>query len=168
MLALRPGGPLIGDRGPPRDRFERERRDEVLRAARQHGHDVVTALLQPARDFDRLVSADAAGDAQRDARHQCSGYGRLRGWIAVRRQGLDGAPQDFLLGDLRRLADDLDLRRAPFQELSGTGAGDRDEFEGVGQLASVDDTHLMNEPFHFSGGPPVAAGPAPTGPARTS
>jgi hypothetical protein len=33
-------------------------------AVRHHGHDLVPALLQPARHFDRLVGADAAGHAK--------------------------------------------------------------------------------------------------------
>ena len=38
-----------------------------LRAERvMTADDVVAALLQPARDLDRLVGADAAGDAERD------------------------------------------------------------------------------------------------------
>ena len=34
--------------------------------ARHDGDDVVAALLQAARDLDRLVGADAAGDAEGD------------------------------------------------------------------------------------------------------
>ena len=40
--------------------------DEARRGMRHHGDHVVAALLQAAHDFDRLVGADAAGDAERD------------------------------------------------------------------------------------------------------
>ena len=39
---------------------------EARRRRRHDGDDVVTAGLQAARDFDRLVGADAAGNAERD------------------------------------------------------------------------------------------------------
>ena len=43
--------------------------DEARRRVRHDGDDLVAALLQPARDLDRLVGADAAGDAERDQSH---------------------------------------------------------------------------------------------------
>ena len=43
--------------------------DELARRPRHHGDDVVPALLQPARDLDGLVGADAAGHAEGDQSH---------------------------------------------------------------------------------------------------
>ena len=40
-----------------------DRPDEPRGRVRHHGHNLVTALLQAARDFDGLVGADATGDA---------------------------------------------------------------------------------------------------------
>ena len=57
---------LVGDHRPPRDRLERHLADELPRRPRHDRDDVVTALLQPARDLDGLVGADSAGDAERD------------------------------------------------------------------------------------------------------
>ena len=57
---------LVGDDAPPGDRLERDRADEPRGGGRHDGDDFVAALLQPARDLDRLVGADAAGDAERD------------------------------------------------------------------------------------------------------
>ena len=69
MSALAPGAPLVGDHAAPRDRLERQRADEPPRRARHDRDDVVAALLQPARDLDGLVGADAAGDAEGDEGH---------------------------------------------------------------------------------------------------
>ena len=69
MSALAPGGELVGDHPPPRDRLEGDRPDEPPRRPRHDRGDVVPALLQPARDLDRLVGADAAADAEGDQRH---------------------------------------------------------------------------------------------------
>src|SRR5204862_8273133 len=55
-----------------RDGLERHRTDEFGRGLRHHGDDVVAALLQSSSDFDRLVRADAAGDAERDQTHDSS------------------------------------------------------------------------------------------------
>ena len=63
------GRPLRGDDAAPRDGFERHLADETARRARHHRRDLVAALLQAARDFDRLVGADSARYAQRDERH---------------------------------------------------------------------------------------------------
>ena len=73
MSAFGAGLELIGDDAAARDRFERDRADEPRRGVRHHGHDLVAALLQPARDLDGLVGADAAGDAERD-QHATCGY----------------------------------------------------------------------------------------------
>ena len=64
------GLPLIGDHLAPGDRLEGQRTDEAPRRPRHDRRDVVALLLQAARDLDRLVGADAAGDAERD---QCHG-----------------------------------------------------------------------------------------------
>ena len=62
----RPGANWSVMTRPTRDRFERDLPDELARRARHDRHDVVAALLQPARDLDGLVGADAAGHAERD------------------------------------------------------------------------------------------------------
>ena len=62
--------PLRRDHRPPRDRLEGHAAPTKRAAdARHHGDDVVAALLQAAAHLDRLVGADAAGDAERDERH---------------------------------------------------------------------------------------------------
>ena len=65
-VGVRAARELIGDDRPPRDRLEGHLADELPRRPRHDRGDVVAALLQPARDFDGLVGADAAGDAERD------------------------------------------------------------------------------------------------------
>ncbi len=67
---------LVGDDAPARDGFEGDRPDETRRRRRHDGDDLVAARLQPARDFDRLVGADAAGHAERDQRHVIQLEGR--------------------------------------------------------------------------------------------
>ena len=57
---------LIGNDPPARDRFERDGADKPRRRVRHHGHDVVSALLQPARDFNRLIRPDSPGHAERN------------------------------------------------------------------------------------------------------
>ena len=39
---------------------------QLCRRARHHRYDIVAALLESAAHLDRLVGADAAGDAERD------------------------------------------------------------------------------------------------------
>ena len=55
--------------GPPRERVERLRRDELLRPARDERHDVVPRLDEQPRQLASLVSGDASGDAEQDLRH---------------------------------------------------------------------------------------------------
>ena len=67
---------LIGDDPAAGDRLER---DGPTNRVAERGHDrddVVAALLQTARDLDRLVGADAAGHAERDQHGAsgCTGY----------------------------------------------------------------------------------------------
>ena len=50
-------------RGPPRERIERLRRDELLRAAGDDRHDVVPRLDEQPRQLAGLVGGDASGDA---------------------------------------------------------------------------------------------------------
>ena len=68
-VGVHPRLELIGDDAAARDRLERDRADKARRRVRHHGDDLVAALLQPARDLDGLVGADAAGDAERDQSH---------------------------------------------------------------------------------------------------
>ncbi len=71
---------LVGDDAPARDGFERDRPHEARRRRRHDGDDIVTAGLQTARDFDRLVGADAAGNAERDQhRHWVIGHWAIDG-----------------------------------------------------------------------------------------
>ncbi len=69
MSAFAPGVHWLGDHRAAGDRLEGQRADEPPGAAGHHGDDVVPVLLQPARDLDRLVGADAAGDAECDECH---------------------------------------------------------------------------------------------------
>ncbi len=62
---------LAGDDATARDRLERQGADEIGGGGRHDRHDVVSALLQPARDLDRLVGADAACDTKR-YQHGCA------------------------------------------------------------------------------------------------
>ncbi len=55
---------LVGDDPPARDRLEGHRANEARRGRGHDSHDLVAALLQSARDLDRLIGADAAGDPQ--------------------------------------------------------------------------------------------------------
>ena len=78
MSAFAPRRELVGDDAAPGDRLERHLADEAARRPRHDRGDVVAALLQPARDLDRLVGADAAGDAERDQGHHASAYSSLQ------------------------------------------------------------------------------------------
>ena len=62
-VGVRAGLELIGDDPAARDRLEGDRADEARRRRGHDGDDLVAALLQPARDLDGLVGADAAGHA---------------------------------------------------------------------------------------------------------
>ena len=125
MSALAPRRELIGDHRPPRDRLERHRPDEPRRRARHDRRDVVAALLQPARDLDRLVGADAAGDAEGDERPISLHLGVVD-WLAL----LDLALADFLLRERYQLLCPSPGRAAA-QQLPRARAGDDDEFERV-------------------------------------
>src|SRR5262249_56726612 len=63
---------LIGDHPATRDGLERDRTDKARRRVRHHRDDLVSALLQPARNLDSLVGADAASYAERDQSHDYS------------------------------------------------------------------------------------------------
>ena len=56
-------------RGPPRERVERLRGDELLRAAGDERHDVVPRLDEQPRQLAGLVGGDAAGDAEENTGH---------------------------------------------------------------------------------------------------
>jgi hypothetical protein len=58
--------PEVGPHGPPGQRLERQRRDELARAGGHHDLHVGAALAQPADELGRLVGGDAAGDAEQD------------------------------------------------------------------------------------------------------
>ena len=60
---------LIGNHFSPGNRFERHRPDEPGRRVRHHRHDLVSALLQAARDLHGLVGANATRHAERDQSH---------------------------------------------------------------------------------------------------
>ncbi len=68
-VGVQPGRELAGDDRLARDRLERQRPDEPPRRPRHHRLHAMSALLQQARDFDGLVGADAAGDAEPDEGH---------------------------------------------------------------------------------------------------
>ena len=74
MSALAPGAHCSGDHAAPGNGLEGDFTDEPARRSRHHGLDVVSALLQQARDLHGLVGADAAGHAEGDESH---GYPKL-------------------------------------------------------------------------------------------
>ena len=116
--------PLRRDHRTPGDRLEGHRPDEPRRRARHHRHDVVAALLQPAAHLDRLVGADAAGDAERDQGHgqlpvECRDEWQVPSCIGVGQDPcdlsshlLDLAPQHFALRDGDLLVAGLARHRA--------------------------------------------------------
>ena len=57
---------LVGDDVAARDRLEGDRADELRRGVRHDRDDFVATFLQPARHFDGLVGANAAGHAESD------------------------------------------------------------------------------------------------------
>ena len=59
---------ILGRR-PPRERVERLRRDELLRAARDERHDVVAGLDEQPRQLAGLVGGDASGYAEEHTGH---------------------------------------------------------------------------------------------------
>ena len=61
------GVPQVRAHGPPRQRLERERRDELLRAGGHHDLHLRATILQSAREFGALVGGDAARHAEQDA-----------------------------------------------------------------------------------------------------
>ena len=80
--------PEVRAHGPSRQRLERQRRDELLRAGGHHDLHVRAALREAARELGALVR----GDAARDARAGCASCGedqRLtwRRIMAARRRG---------------------------------------------------------------------------------
>ena len=87
MSALAPGAhwPVMTRRRG--DRLEGQRAHERRADARHDRDDVVPALLQAAGDLDRLVGADAAGDAEGDERH---GSWMLRRAAARQEAAADG------------------------------------------------------------------------------
>ena len=63
-IAVGAAPPLAADHRAPGDRLEGHLADEPPGSAGHHGGDIVTALLQPPRDLDRLIGADAARHAK--------------------------------------------------------------------------------------------------------
>src|SRR5262249_4450393 len=63
------GGELAGDDGVAGGRFEGQRPDESPGRIRHDDTNLVTALLQQARDLNGLIRADASGDPETDESH---------------------------------------------------------------------------------------------------
>ena len=128
---------LIGDHAAPGDRLERHFPDESAGGARQDRRDVVAALLQLTRDLDRLVGADAAGDAEGDVGHvtPSGSVGNL----------LDLAFANFLLGEPHQLFIAGCPRGAAPQELLGARASQHDEFKRVGNLQSCRSLQILSQ-----------------------
>ena len=59
--------PEVGAHRTARQRLERQRRDELLRAGRHDDLHVDVALLESAREFGAFIGGDAARDAEQDA-----------------------------------------------------------------------------------------------------
>src|SRR5262249_38827494 len=117
---------------------ERDGTDESRRGVRHHGHDVVPAFLQPARDLNRLVGADPPGDTERYQHGSRSLFFSL--------DLLDLPGQDFRLRHRRLLVlADRHARHRSREELPGPRAGGGDELERIGQLAAID--HGVRVPF---------------------
>jgi hypothetical protein len=114
--------PLRCDHWPARDGLEGDRPDEAGRCPRHHRHDIVPPLLQSTTHLDRLVGADAAGDAEGDEGH----VSRLLSFVDLD----DFAPKNFLLRDCDFLVAFL-TRRCARQQLARTLARKDDEFEPV-------------------------------------
>ena len=154
MSAFMPGPPLRRDHRTPRDRLEGHRPDEPRRRARHHGDDVVPALLQPAAHLDRLVGADAAGDAEGDQRpssaRSSSIFSTLRSQHFALRDG------DLLLAVL--------ARHGAAQQLPRPRAGDDDELEPVFLRLLL---ACLNVPMMAFGRRAACVAPAPARPARS-
>jgi len=103
---------------------------EVARGLQKRGHDVMAALLQPARDLDGLVGADSAGDAESDQH-------RL---LLLGNDPFDLAEPDFLHREARLLVGSIDLGRAAALQLLRTFTRQHHEFELVHTRSFPTDT----------------------------
>jgi hypothetical protein len=73
------GIPQVAAHRPARERLERGRADEVLRALRHYDLDLGALLAQASDEFGALVGSDAAGDAEQDFEGGWSAHGPIMG-----------------------------------------------------------------------------------------
>src|SRR4029079_6761073 len=104
--------------------------DEFGGRRRHDCDDVVSALLQTARDLDGFVGPDASGYPKGDKRHSL--------FLCVGFDLLDLLGDDLALRNRRLLVlADLDARLRAIEQLTGPGTGGHDKLERVGKFAAV-------------------------------